>query len=67
MAMILDRPAPLAAYVRRSGAVGERRVSSLSADFHGRIRRGLGDASGFGMDRGETVTVVDDLVVLEEW
>ncbi|WP_380166274.1 DUF6544 family protein [Jannaschia sp. R86511] len=114
-------PAPLAAYVRRSGAVGEPRVTSLSATFHGRIRSGPGeawmsftgkqvntfgsrpqraflmhatrsglpvtvlhqyvgttatmevtlasvvpmvDAAGPTMDRGETVTVFNDLVVL---
>ena len=31
-------PEPLAAYVRRSGAVGRPRVTSLRADIHGRIR-----------------------------
>lgn len=35
-----ERPAPLAAYIRRSGAVGQPRVVSLHADFHGRIRSG---------------------------
>jgi hypothetical protein len=114
-------PTPLAAYIRRSGAVGQPRVTSLSADFHGRIRSGpdaawmpftgrqvntwglraqrmflmdatrsglpvtvfhayadttatmrakvlslvtVVDASGPQMDRGETVTVFNDLVVL---
>jgi hypothetical protein len=31
-------PAPVAEYVRRSGAVGQPRVSSFRAVFHGRIR-----------------------------
>jgi len=31
-------PAPVAEYVRRSGAVGQPRVSSLRASIHGRIR-----------------------------
>lgn len=31
-------PQPLADYVRRSGAVGEPRVTSFHASFHGRIR-----------------------------
>lgn len=31
-------PLPLAAYVRRSGAVDKPRVTNLSATFHGRIR-----------------------------
>jgi hypothetical protein len=31
-------PAPVAEYVRRSGAVGQPRVSSFRASFHGRIR-----------------------------
>jgi hypothetical protein len=114
-------PEPLAAYVRRSGAVGKAKVTSLRADFHGRIRGGpdaawmpftgkqvntygpkssrsfiivatrLGlpvtvlhlyehatatmrgkllsvatvvDAAGPEMDRSETVTVFNDLVVL---
>ena len=114
-------PAPLAAYVRRSGAVGHPRVVSFHADFHGRIRSGpdqawmpftgqqvnaygtrpqriflmdatrsglpvtvlhvfaattatmrvkllslftMVDASGPEMDRGETVTVFNDLVVM---
>ena len=114
-------PAPLAAYVRRSGAVGQPRVASLYVDFHGRIRSGrdaawmpftgkqvntfgprpqrlfimdatrsglpvtvlhsygdatatmrakvlslvtVVDAAGPEMDRGETVTVFNDLVVL---
>jgi hypothetical protein len=114
-------PAPLAAYLRRSGAVGQPRVTSFSADFHGRIRSGpdaawmpftgkqvntfgprpqrvfimdatrsglpvtvlhsyadatatmrakvlslvsVVDASGPAMDRGETVTVFNDIVVL---
>src|ERR1700712_2209069 len=35
-------PAPLAAYVRRSGAVGKPRVTSVCAHFHGRIRSGPG-------------------------
>lgn len=37
---LADLPEPLAAYVRRSGAVGSPRVASLSATFHGRIRSG---------------------------
>ncbi len=114
-------PAPLAAYIRRSGAVGQPRVASFYADFHGRIRSGpdaawmsftgkqvntfgprpqrlfimdatrsglpvtvlhayaaatatmrakvlslvtVVDAAGVEMDRGETVTVFNDLVVL---
>ena len=114
-------PKPLAAYVRRSGAVGKPRVTSLGADIHGRIRSGpdaawmpftgeqvntygarptrafiidatrsglpvtvlhlydhtsatmrgkllslatVVDAAGPEMDRGETVTVFNDLVVL---
>lgn len=114
-------PAPLAAYIRLSGAVGQPRTTSVYADFHGRIRSdpetawmpftgkqvntfgasperlfimdatrsGLPvtvlhsfadgsatmrakvaslvtvvDASGPEMDRGETVTVFNDLVVL---
>jgi hypothetical protein len=36
-------PAPVAEYVRRSGAVGQPRVSSFRAAFHGRIRS---DAAG---------------------
>ncbi|QCX26967.1 DUF6544 family protein [Nocardioides jishulii] len=114
-------PEPLATYVRRSGAVGKPRVTSLYAHFHGRIRSGpeaawmpftgqqvntfgerprrlflmdatrsglpvtvlheyadataamrgrvlslvtVVDASGEVMDRGETVTVFNELVVL---
>lgn len=114
-------PTPLAAYIRRSGAVGKPRVVSFHADFHGRIRSGASaawmpftgqqintygarpqriflmdatksglpvtvlhvfrdttatmrvkllsaftmvDASGPEMDRGETVTVFNDLVVM---
>jgi hypothetical protein len=37
-------PEPLAAYLRRSGAVGKPRVTSFSAQFHGRIRSGPGAA-----------------------
>jgi hypothetical protein len=116
-----DLPVPLAAYIRRSGAVGQPRVTSVYADFHGRIRSGPGaawmsftgkqlntfgprpqrhflmdatrsglpvtvlhayadatatmrakvlslvtvvDVAGPKMDRGETVTVFNDLVVL---
>ena len=33
-------PAPVAAYVRRSGALGRPRVGTLHARFHGRIRGG---------------------------
>ena len=33
-------PAPLAAYVRRSGAVGQQFVQAFRARFHGRIRGG---------------------------
>lgn len=118
---LVDLPEPLAAYIRRSGAVGQPRVTSFYADFHGRIRSGpdeawmwftgkqlntygprpqrlfimdasrsglpvtvlhvfrdttatmrvkllslltIVDASGPEMDRGETVTVFNDLVVL---
>jgi hypothetical protein len=114
-------PEPLAAYVRRSGAVGQAKVSSLRAEIHGRIRSGpdaawmpftgeqvntygprptrafiidatrcglpvtvlhlyddatatmrgkllsvvtVVDAAGPEMDRSETVTVFNDLVVL---
>ena len=114
-------PAPLVAYIQRSGAVGQPRVVSFRADFHGRIRGGpdepwmpftgqqvntygprpqrlflmdatktglpvtvlhvfadttatmrvkllslvtMVDASGPEMDRGETVTVFNDLVVM---
>ena len=117
---LADLPQPLADYVRRSGAVGQPRVTSLYAQVHGRIRSGPGsawmpftgqqlntygrspqrvfimhatrfglpvtvlhefadttatmrakvlclftvvDASGPEMDRGETVTVFNDLVV----
>lgn len=116
-----DLPGPLAAYVRRSGAVGQPRVVSFRATFHGRIRSDsdaawmsftgqqvntfgprprrvflmdatrsglpvtvlhvfteagatmrvkllslftMVDASGPEMDRGETVTVFNDLVVM---
>ena len=118
---LVDLPAPLAAYVRRSGAVGRERVTSFEAAFHGRIRSGptrawmpftgrqvntfgprpqrvfimdatrsglpvtilhqfgnatatmrarvlsvvpVVNAAGPEMDRGETVTVFNDLVVL---
>ena len=118
---LADLPAPVAAYVRRSGAIGRPRVTSFEATFHGRIRSdpaaawmpftgkqvntygaqperlfimdatrsGLPvtvlhefadatatmrakvlsavtvvDAAGPEMDRGETVTVFNDLVVL---
>jgi hypothetical protein len=118
---LAELPEPLAAYVRRSGAIGKPRVRSFSAEFHGRIRSGpdeawmsftgkqlntfgprprrvflmdatrsglpvtvlhsfkdttatmrakvlslfpVVDASGAEMDRGETVTVFNDLVVL---
>jgi len=118
---LADLPEPLAAYLRRSGAVGKPRVMSLSVQFHGRIRSGPGqewmpftgeqlntygprpqrvfimdatrsglpvtvlhsykdttatmrakvlslftvvNATGPEMDRGETVTVFNDLVVL---
>ncbi len=114
-------PEPLAQYVRRSGAVGQAKVTSLRADIHGRIRSGpdaawmpftgeqvntygasptrafiidatrsglpvtvlhlydhttatmrgkllsvatVVDAAGPEMDRSETVTVFNDLVVL---
>lgn len=114
-------PAPVAAYVRRSGAVGQPPVSEFAVQFHGRIRggpakpwmtftgqqtntAGLGpvrlffmdaalfgipievlhvfdagtatmrvracslftmvNASGAEMDRGETVTVFNDMCVL---
>ena len=118
---LADLPEPLAAYLRRSGAVGKPRVTSFRADIHGRIRSGpdaawmpftgkqvntygprpsrafiidatrsglpvtvlhlyvdasatmrakvlslatVVDAAGPEMDRGETVTVFNDLVVL---
>jgi hypothetical protein len=118
---LVDLPEPLAAYTRRSGAVGKPRVVSFHADFRGRIRSGpdagwmpftgqqvntygphpqriflmdatrsglpitvlhafadttatmrvrllslltVVDASGPEMDRGETVTVFNDLVVM---
>ena len=118
---LADLPEPLAAYVRRSGALGKPRVTSFSAHFHGRIRSGpdqawmpftgkqvntygprprrvflmdatrsglpvtvlhsfkdttatmrvkvlslfpSSNASGAEMNRGETVTVFNDLVVL---
>jgi hypothetical protein len=118
---LADLPEPLAAYIRRSGAVGKPRVTNFSAHFHGRIRSGpdqawmpftgeqlntygprpervfimdatrsglpvtvlhsfrdttatmrakvlslftVVNASGPQMDRGETVTVFNDLVVL---
>ena len=118
---LAELPEPLAAYVRRSGALGKPRVTSFSAQFHGRIRSGpdqawmpftgrqvntygprprrvflmdatrsglpvtvlhsfkdgtatmrvkalslfsVVDASGAEMNRGETVTVFNDLVVL---
>ena len=114
-------PSPLAAYVRRSGAVGQPRTASFHAELHGRIRSGpdavwmpftgeqvntygvqpsrafiidatrsglpvtvlhlydhttatmrgrvlsvatVVDAAGPEMDRSETVTVFNDLVVL---
>jgi hypothetical protein len=113
-------PAPLAAYLRRSGVVGKPRVTSFAATVHGRIRSGpdtpwmpftgrqvntfgadpqrvfyldatraglpvvvvhdyhhatatmrgkvlslfpILDAAGPEMDRGETVTVFNDMVV----
>ena len=116
-----DLPSPVAAYIRRSGALGQPRVVSFHANFHGRIRSGpdatwmpltgqqvntygprpqriflmnatrsglpvtvmhvfadttatmrakllslftVVDASGPEMDRGETVTVFNDLVVM---
>jgi hypothetical protein len=37
---LADLPVPIAAYVRRSGAVGQPRVTSFAASFHGRIRSG---------------------------
>ncbi len=118
---LVNLPTPLAAYLRRSGSVGQPRVVSFHADFHGRIRSGpdtawmpftgqqvntygqrpqrvflmdatrsgvpvtvlhvfadttatmrvkllslftVVDASGPEMDRGETVTVFNDLVAL---
>jgi hypothetical protein len=41
---LADLPTPLAAYLRRSGAVGQPRVTSFVATFHGRIRSGPGQA-----------------------
>jgi len=118
---LADLPQPLAAYVRHSEAVGQPRVTSFLANFHGRIRSGphqawmpftgrqlntygprpqrvfimnatrsglpvtvlhqfadttatmrakvlslftVVDAAGPEMNRGETVTVFNDLVVL---
>ncbi len=118
---LTDLPAPLAAYVRRSGAVGHPRTTSVRVNLHGRIRSSpdeawmpftaeqvntfgpsprriflmdatrsglpvtvlhefadasatmrvrllsliaVADASGPAMDRGETVTLFNDLVVL---
>ena len=118
---LADLPEPLAAYLRRSGAVGKPRVANFRADIHGRIRSGpdaawmpftgkqvntygphpsrafiidatrsglpvtvlhlydgatatmrakvlsvatVVDAAGPEMDRGETVTVFNDLMVL---
>ena len=40
-------PAPLAGYLRRTGAVGAPRVASFSATFHGRIRSGADQAWTF--------------------
>ena len=114
-------PAPIAAYIRRSGAVGQPHVRTLHARFHGRIRGGptkpwmtftgeqintygdrpqrlflmdaelfglpvevlhvydagsatmrvralslltMVDASGAEMNRGETVTVFNDMCIL---
>ncbi len=114
-------PAPIASYIRRSGAIGQPRVQTMHARFHGRIRsaaskpwmsftgeqvntfgtmprrlflmdaelfglpvevlhafeegaatmhvRALSmftmvDAAGPAMDRGETVTIFNDLCVL---
>ena len=37
---LADLPAPVAAYLRRSGVVGQPRVTSFAASFHGRIRSG---------------------------
>ena len=37
---LADLPSPLAAYIRGSGALGQPRVHSFHADFHGRIRSG---------------------------
>ena len=113
-------PAPVALYIRRTGALGKPKVVSLSAEMHGRIRSGpseswmtfrakqvstfgprpqrlfyldasrgglpvtvfhvfddhsatmrgkllslipILDSSGAEMDRGETVTIFNDLVV----
>ncbi len=118
---LVDLPTPLAEYIRRSGALGQPRVVTFRADFHGRIRSDpntawmpftgrqvntygprpkrlflmdatrsglpvtvlhvfddatatmrvkllslftVADASGPEMDRGETVTVFNDLVVM---
>jgi hypothetical protein len=118
---LVGLPGPLAAYIRRSGAVGKPRVASFRAGFHGRIRSApdaawmpftgqqvntygahpqrfflmdatraglpvtvlhvfagatatmrvklislftVVDAGGPEMDRGETVTVFNDLVVM---
>jgi hypothetical protein len=118
---LADLPAPIASYVRRSGAIGQPRVRTMHAHFHGRIRsapnkpwmsftgeqvntfgtmprrlflmdaelfgfpvevlhafedgaatmrvRALSmftmvDAAGPAMDRGETVTIFNDLCIL---
>jgi hypothetical protein len=37
-------PPPVAAYVRRAGAVGKPRVTNVYADVHGRIRGGADKA-----------------------
>lgn len=37
---LAELPGPVAAYLRRSGAVGLPRVTSFAASFHGRIRSG---------------------------
>ncbi|WP_353951913.1 DUF6544 family protein [Knoellia sp. S7-12] len=41
---LVDLPGPLAAYIARSGAVGQPRVTSFEATFHGRIRSGPQEA-----------------------
>jgi hypothetical protein len=41
---LANLPEPLAAYVRRSGAVGKQRTANFRARFHGRIRSGPGSA-----------------------
>ena len=52
-------PAPVAAYVRQSGALGQPRMQTLRARFHGRIRK-----SGLEIDCAEPVATSNDLCIL---